>query len=49
MSRTFDRIAFNKDDEIIEQETEEDAEDLAETESKVEVKIISEESDSEVT
>ena len=49
MTRTFDRIAFNKDDEIIEQEIEEDAEDLAETESKVDVKIISQESETDET
>ena len=49
MTRTFDRIAFNKDDEIIEQEIEEDAEDLAETESKIDVKIISQESETDET
>ena len=45
MSRTFDRIQFGRNDAISEQETEEDAEDIAETESKIDPKIISEQTD----
>ena len=49
MSRTFDRIQFGRNDAISEQETEEDAEDLAETESKIDPKIVSEETDENET